>query len=210
MKQQRADFLLAQAIRGRGDGMSPASQLAIVEQGLSLAPDHGGLLALQAELQEPPPTAPETPVNGGQEILQTRTESVSAGVLTAALEQQLPPESNTAQDAANYRLTVVTQPKNARVRILNIKPRYHDGISLSPGSYHIEVDHPDYRPKRQWITIADQDVSVAIQLSPARQLPFPVSNPPANPRARRSRNHVATKKAASKDFSNDWIKRYRI
>ncbi|MEE4376737.1 MAG: serine/threonine-protein kinase [Candidatus Competibacteraceae bacterium] len=170
LKQQRADFLLAQVIHGRSEGMSLDSQLAIVAHGLSLAPGHAGLLAVQAELQVSPPTeptAPKIPIYIEQQRPQATTESANVSVLTSALEQQLPTPTNTEQDAADYRLTVKPQPQNARVRILNIKPRYYDGISLSPGSYHIAVDHPGYRSQNRWITIADQDVELAITLSRA-------------------------------------------
>ena len=37
------------------------------------------------------------------------------------------------------RLFVATEPENARVRILNIKPKFQQGIELDAGSYHIEV-----------------------------------------------------------------------
>jgi len=96
-----------------------------------------------------------------------KPELASAGALTPALEQQLSASANTRQDATNSRLTVTTQSQNARLRTLNIKPRYHDGISLSPGRYHIKVNHSGYRSQNRWITIADQDVDLAITLNHA-------------------------------------------
>lgn len=51
------------------------------------------------------------------------------------------------------RLFVHATPAFARVRILNIQPRYADGITLSPGSYHVEVSAGGYSTTTQWITI---------------------------------------------------------
>jgi hypothetical protein len=42
------------------------------------------------------------------------------------------------------RLYVRTTPADARVRILNIKPRYRDGIELDPGDYHIDVSKREF------------------------------------------------------------------
>jgi uncharacterized protein YneF (UPF0154 family) len=43
-----------------------------------------------------------------------------------------------------YSLTINTIPKNARVRIMNIIPKYHDKIRLKKGKYNIRVDKEDY------------------------------------------------------------------
>jgi hypothetical protein len=43
--------------------------------------------------------------------------------------------------------TVKTTPYDARVRILNIKPKYYDEIKLKPGSYKIEVSKSGYTPQ---------------------------------------------------------------
>lgn len=55
------------------------------------------------------------------------------------------------------RLFVHPNPPFARVRILNIQPRYADGMDLSPGSYHIEVSARGYRTEMQWVTIGDRE-----------------------------------------------------
>jgi len=51
------------------------------------------------------------------------------------------------------RLFVKTEPKGARARILNIRPRFHQGIELKPGRYHIEVSAKGYLTKKRWIEI---------------------------------------------------------
>lgn len=56
--------------------------------------------------------------------------------------------------AQTYTLTVNPDPTNARVRIMNIQPRYHDGIALAPGQYDIEVSQEGYYTYREWITLS--------------------------------------------------------
>ena len=51
------------------------------------------------------------------------------------------------------RLFVHTEPKAARVRILNIKPKFYQGIVLITGPYHIEVSADGYEMKKFWIKI---------------------------------------------------------
>jgi len=41
------------------------------------------------------------------------------------------------------RLFVDTVPANSRVRILNIVPRFHQGMELRPGRYHVETSKHD-------------------------------------------------------------------
>ena len=72
------------------------------------------------------------------------------------------------------RLFVSTTPANARIRILNIKPRYQRGIQLSPGSYHIEVQKSGYTTNKQWIVlIAGDELKVGVTLEKIVQ-PEPV------------------------------------
>ncbi|WP_101756968.1 bifunctional serine/threonine-protein kinase/formylglycine-generating enzyme family protein [Oceanicoccus sp. KOV_DT_Chl] len=69
-----------------------------------------------------------------------------------------------------FALTVDTQPDDAIVRILNIKPRYRDGILLNPGNYHIKVSAKHYFPETFWIKIADKNVQREVNLQPTRRL----------------------------------------
>ena len=65
------------------------------------------------------------------------------------------------------RLFVDTEPKTAMVRILNIKPKFHQGIELNPGHYHIEVSHNGYKTKKMWSKLnIDEQKSLYIQLEP--------------------------------------------
>ncbi|MEX2962123.1 SUMF1/EgtB/PvdO family nonheme iron enzyme [Microbulbifer sp. TYP-18] len=66
-----------------------------------------------------------------------------------------------------YSLSVKTSPGNARVRIMNIAPRYEPGMALPPGPYDLEISRPGYVTERRWITIEDSDLSVAVTLARA-------------------------------------------
>jgi formylglycine-generating enzyme required for sulfatase activity len=51
------------------------------------------------------------------------------------------------------RLFVETVPENSQVRILNIEPKFSQGMELEPGSYHVEVAAKGYETERQRIDI---------------------------------------------------------
>lgn len=64
------------------------------------------------------------------------------------------------------RLYVNTEPENADVRILNIGPKYYDGMELDPGKYHVEVSANGYETSRAWVSLAvGQDKNISIRLT---------------------------------------------
>ena len=63
------------------------------------------------------------------------------------------------------RLYVDTQPINARVRILNIGPEFHQGMNLKPGNYHMEVSADGYKTQKIWVLLIEgQDKTLDIRL----------------------------------------------
>ncbi|MCP4699715.1 MAG: SUMF1/EgtB/PvdO family nonheme iron enzyme [Gammaproteobacteria bacterium] len=66
---------------------------------------------------------------------------------------------------SQYALTVNTVPEDARVRIMNIKPRYEAGILLKPGRYDIEVSREGYEMRREWMTLEEADKIVEVELT---------------------------------------------
>ena len=44
-------------------------------------------------------------------------------------------------------------PEDATVKILNIKPKFFQGMELEPGSYHVEVAAEGYETERRWIDL---------------------------------------------------------
>ncbi|MCP4699936.1 MAG: PEGA domain-containing protein [Gammaproteobacteria bacterium] len=68
-----------------------------------------------------------------------------------------------AELKSEYALTVNTIPEDARVRIMNIKPVYQDGILLSQGRYDIEVSSDGYEMYREWTELA-RDTVLEVEL----------------------------------------------
>ncbi len=62
-------------------------------------------------------------------------------------------------------LTLKTSPADARVRILNIGPKYHAGIELKPGAYHLEVSKPGYQRHTEWLELAAEEKIYSIVLA---------------------------------------------
>ncbi len=93
------------------------------------------------------------------------------------------------------RLTVITEPPDAQVRILpEIEyrtpaypqpPEYLSGGSLGWGRYEIEVSHANYRTHRRWIQLDTEDRVVRVVLQPVVMvsvLPVHVSDTLSKPR----------------------------
>ena len=51
-------------------------------------------------------------------------------------------------------LYIETLPENSRIRILNIRPKFYQGIKLKPNKYHVEVSAVDYVTEKKWVTIS--------------------------------------------------------
>jgi len=67
------------------------------------------------------------------------------------------------------RLLVYADPEKARVRILNIKPKFYQGIMLKPGKYLIEVSADGYKMKKIWIKIEpgeDKNLKISLEKVP--------------------------------------------
>ena len=64
----------------------------------------------------------------------------------------------------NARIFVKTEPEDARVRILNIRPRFYQGMELEPGQYHIEVSLNGYNTKKKWAKLSKGETKT-IQIS---------------------------------------------
>ena len=79
-----------------------------------------------------------------------------------------PQQEPDALPASQAYLSVTTQPANARVRIMNIVPRYHDGIALEPGRYSIEVSTPGYQTYKKWhlLDAGERSLQITLKKSP--------------------------------------------
>lgn len=80
--------------------------------------------------------------------------------LTAYLNTKAPPKAS---------LSFETRPDNALIKILNIKPRFYQGMDLDAGRYHIEVSADGYKTHDEWITLsAGEDRDFDIRLTKKR------------------------------------------
>jgi len=66
--------------------------------------------------------------------------SANSNVFSASLKKQ-----------KTYPFTVQVVPKNAIVKIMNIKPVYRKGMLLAPGKYHLNVSAPAHLPRQLWV-----------------------------------------------------------
>lgn len=95
------------------------------------------------------------------------------------------------------RLFVETVPQSARVRILNIKPKFHQGIQLEPGQYHVEVSAEGYKQKRMWVAVdAGKDKRISIRLERVIA---------ESDEIREHRSQIESFTKLIRDNPNDWI-----
>ena len=86
---------------------------------------------------------------------------------TAGVPQQAEPIDQDDPVAATGQLYVDPTPPSARIRILNIVPKYYRGMSLSPGNYEVEVSAPGYRTKTDWYSLDRGELkSISVKLDP--------------------------------------------
>ncbi|MBL1385506.1 MAG: PEGA domain-containing protein [Colwellia sp.] len=80
------------------------------------------------------------------------TEQVSVESVNEVVEENAP-----------ISLTVITNPADARVRIMNIAPVYQDAMELKEGKYDIEVTKAGYLTYRKWVVV-DKKTILTVEL----------------------------------------------
>ncbi len=63
-------------------------------------------------------------------------------------------------------LTIDCNVDNATIRIMNIGPRFSQGMRLTPGNYDIQVSAPGYQTYRRWHTVRAGNQQLSIMLTP--------------------------------------------
>ncbi|MGI0117458.1 SUMF1/EgtB/PvdO family nonheme iron enzyme [Zooshikella sp. RANM57] len=81
--------------------------------------------------------------------------------------KQIPTQLNLTLSPALYSVHIKAHPPGSTIRIINIKPKYTKNLQLPPGRYLVEVSHPGYQAKRQWLEIKSSTIKQTINLSPA-------------------------------------------
>jgi formylglycine-generating enzyme required for sulfatase activity len=166
--------------------------------------DQGGQFVFVASIKkEPPPTAPKAKQGTlDKEMLfwQSIQDSDSPALFEEYIERfpngffasiarqkiealkQKTVIASIPAKASKSHLFVEIEPKDAGVRILNIKPKFQQGMNLDPGRYHVEVSAEGYEPDRRWVTLsAGEDENISVRLDPvktATPAPAPVSPQP--------------------------------
>ncbi len=85
--------------------------------------------------------------------------------IVAGKDKKLNIRLNPKEKLGRGRLFVNTEPGNARVRIRGIKPKFKQGIELSPRRYQIEVLAKGYNTQKEGVTItAGEDKTLDIYL----------------------------------------------
>lgn len=79
--------------------------------------------------------------------------------------------ANTPETTSLIPLNVNPIPKEARVRILNIRDKYVPELELPPGTYQLEISYPGYVTKKKWIRLDSRNAVVDIALQKANQQP---------------------------------------
>ena len=65
------------------------------------------------------------------------------------------------------KLFVITKPEDAKVRVLNIGPKFFQGMVLEPGRYRLEATATGYETKTVWAVLnAGEEKNVHMQLEP--------------------------------------------
>ena len=71
-------------------------------------------------------------------------------------------QSFVSSDVGDEGYPLYVTPKDATVRILNIKPRFKQGMHLLPGKYHLEIKYKNYNTITPWIEIKDGTVYIEL------------------------------------------------
>ena len=95
-----------------------------------------------------PATSAAQPKSGADKQVVAATQSAPAAPAESQAEQQA-----AEVNALRGELYVLPVPANARVRVMNIKPKFVQGMKLPAGRYYIEVTAPGYRQVLQWVSL---------------------------------------------------------
>ncbi len=96
-------------------------------------------------------------------LFEAYIEAFPDGVFTPIAESKVEALKGNGSQGLKPKLFVNTVPETATVRILNIKPKFYQGMDLAPGSYHVEVSHAGYETQKTWVKLepgANKEVSV--------------------------------------------------
>ena len=108
------------------------------------------------------PTIASIPALASEPVTQSSPRPATASVSTT---QAPAPAPDVVKPLTTGRLTVNVEPADARVRIMNIVPRYQAGIELEKNrEYDVEVTKSGYETWRKSIVLEEPDQVIAVVL----------------------------------------------
>ncbi|WP_394388968.1 hypothetical protein [Shewanella woodyi] len=69
-------------------------------------------------------------------------------------------KSDSAKPTLKLPLTINTNVANAKISVMNIKPKYQPGMLLPPGGYDIKVSAPGHQDVRQWVYLKAEKINL--------------------------------------------------
>lgn len=93
-----------------------------------------------------------------------------------------------------HTLTIRTTPRNATIKILNMKLNYRHGIKLGSGDYRIEVSAPGYRVKKQIVRMRHHNKNIRITLRKTTVAKTPHTQKPPSSSPHATADFIATTK----------------
>ena len=136
----------------------------------------GWFLASRPESpKRPKPDQPVAPSTEASPESQTTPDSFAKQKSSAPAEPEqdatAPIEPEPIDPApSRSRLFIDATPETATIKIMNIIPRFYQGIQLEPGEYRLQVSAKDHATRKFRVTIeAGQDQRVEVQLDPLDQ-----------------------------------------
>lgn len=108
------------------------------------------------------PATDAPPIELASEVIQGEIERPN-------IEEEVEPDRPLEPPPApTFPLTVQVEPAhNSYVRIMNIVEKYHPGIELPAGEYHLIVGAPGYWQKERWVELDNQGKTFKIDLTVA-------------------------------------------
>jgi len=115
-------------------------------------------------------------------IAKRKMETLKQNKKIEALEQKERKTASIPTVVSKPRLFVKVEPTDARIRILNIVPKFYQGIELDPGSYHVETSEKGYRMQKMWVNLnAGEDEKLEIRLEQLQVAKQPVMTHTSQP-----------------------------
>lgn len=63
-----------------------------------------------------------------------------------------------------YPLSINALPKDSTIRVLNIGPKFEQGMPLIEGKYHVEVSRQGFKTQKRWLELGEGSKNFSFQL----------------------------------------------